>query len=80
MGLQELGREHQTLQIIKSRQSERKWERDREATNCNNCNVKFSVSIRKVSDFELLLLVQPLLCSYIADILWGGSSEGFVND
>ena len=48
-GLQELGREHQTLQIVKSRQSERKWESDKDASNCSNCNVKFSVSVRKVS-------------------------------
>lgn len=48
MGLQELGREHQTLQIVKSRQSERKWEKDKEAVACNNCSAKFNVSIRKV--------------------------------
>ncbi len=49
MGLQELGREHQTLQIVKSRQNERKWERDMEAVTCSNCNIKFSVSTRRVS-------------------------------
>ena len=49
MGLQELGREHQTLQIVKSRQSERKWEKDKEAVACNNCSAKFTVSTRKVS-------------------------------
>lgn len=48
-GLQELGREHQTLQIVKSRQSERKWESDKDATSCSNCNVKFGVSVRKVT-------------------------------
>ena len=49
MGLQELGREHQTLQIVKSRVSERKWEKDIEVMDCNNCKVKFGVSNRKVS-------------------------------
>ena len=55
MGLQELGREHQTLQIVKSRQSERKWEKDKEAMACNNCKVKFSVSVRKVPLLNLHL-------------------------
>ena len=49
VGLQELGREHQTLQIVKSRQNERKWEKDKEAVECNNCHTKFTVSIRKVT-------------------------------
>ena len=60
MGLQELGREHQTLQIVKSRQSERKWEKDKEAVACNNCNVKFSVSVRKVG--SLCRVVVVVLC------------------
>lgn len=50
MGLQELGREHQTLQIVKSRQGERKWEKDRDATACSTCNTKFSVGVRKVNN------------------------------
>lgn len=48
MGLQELGREHQNLQIVKSRQKERQWEKDSEVSACNNCSIKFSVSVRKV--------------------------------
>jgi len=47
-GLQELGREHQTLQIVHTRQSERKWEKDSDVTNCNACSKKFSVNVRKV--------------------------------
>ncbi len=43
-----LGREYQTLQIVTTRQTEHKWEKDTEAMNCNGCNVKFSVSVRKV--------------------------------
>ncbi len=48
VALQDLGREYQTLQIVTTRQTERKWEKDKEAMNCNSCNVKFSVSVRKV--------------------------------
>ena len=56
MGLQELGREHQTLQIVKSRQSERKWEKDKEVLSCNTCNLKFGVSIRKVSNSHIHII------------------------
>ncbi|CAI8024450.1 Early endosome antigen 1 [Geodia barretti] len=45
--LQELGREHQTLQVMQARASERKWESDRDATACSGCGKKFSVSVRK---------------------------------
>lgn len=55
VGMQELGREHQSLQIVKSRQSERKWEQDREVVSCHNCNAKFSVSIRKVGQSLLIM-------------------------
>ena len=46
--LQELGREHQTLQVMQSRLTQRRWESDREATECIGCKKKFSVSVRKV--------------------------------
>ena len=49
VGMQELGREYQTLQVLQSRQSERKWESDKEVTNCSSCKGKFTVSLRKVS-------------------------------
>ena len=47
--LQELGREHQTLQIVHTRQSQRKWEKDSEVSNCSACKRKFSVNVRRVS-------------------------------
>lgn len=47
--LQELGREYQTLQILHSRQGERKWEKDSEVVACHNCKRKFTVGMRKVS-------------------------------
>lgn len=59
-GLQELGREYQTLQIVTSRQSERKWEKDKEATSCNGCNAKFNVSTRRVSIGALDPVLFPL--------------------
>ena len=47
-GLQELGREHQKLQIVQSRDSQRTWEKDHDAIACNKCNKRFSVTVRKV--------------------------------
>lgn len=47
-GLQELGREYQTLQILHSKQGERQWERDGDAASCHNCKRKFNVGTRKV--------------------------------
>ena len=46
--LQELGREHQTLQVMQSRLTQRRWESDLEVTKCVGCGKKFSVSVRKV--------------------------------
>ena len=56
-GLQELGREHQTLQIVHSRQSQRKWEKDSEVSNCTACKKKFSVNVRRVSYCNNILIV-----------------------
>ena len=47
--LQELGREHQTLQVMQSRQSQRRWESDKDVLQCSSCGKKFSVSVRRVS-------------------------------
>ena len=46
--LRDLGSEFQTLQMIHSRQSDRKWDRDREVVACTNCRKSFNVSTRKV--------------------------------
>lgn len=54
-GLQELGREYQTLQLVQSRQSERKWESDKDAVNCFSCSKKFTVSVRKVGSLSTSL-------------------------
>ena len=56
-GLQELGREHQKLQIVQSRQSERKWESDKESVACRKCNKTFGVGTRRVSSFKGFCLV-----------------------
>ena len=46
--LQELGTEYQSLQLIQSRQSDRKWDKDRDIIACTNCRQSFNVSTRKV--------------------------------
>ena len=46
--LQELGREHQVLQIQINKKSNYKWVDDSLATNCDHCKKAFSVTIRKV--------------------------------
>jgi early endosome antigen 1 len=45
--LQELGQEHQTLQVMQSRASQRKWEADSDVPACPGCGKKFSVSVRR---------------------------------
>lgn len=47
--LHELGRENQSLQIEQTKQSNRRWADDSQATNCLKCKKPFSVTIRKVS-------------------------------
>jgi hypothetical protein len=47
--MQELGTELQTLQLIHSRATERKWDKDREIIACTGCRRNFTVSTRKVS-------------------------------
>ena len=44
----ELGQENQNLQVVQTKRSNRKWEKDSEIIQCNGCAKKFSVSIRKV--------------------------------
>ena len=56
MGLQELGREYQTLQMFQSRQSERRWESDKEVASCASCSKRFSVSVRRVGSTVIVEL------------------------
>ena len=46
--LQELGREHQLLQVQNYKKNNYKWVDDSEATNCTHCKSAFSVTNRKV--------------------------------
>ena len=46
--MQELGAEFQTLQLIHSRMTERKWDKDRDVVACTGCRRNFTVSTRKV--------------------------------
>ena len=47
-GMQELGSEYQTLQLIHSRQNERRWDKDKDVLACTGCKRHFTVSTRKV--------------------------------
>ena len=68
-GMQELGREYQTLQILHSRQLERKWERDSDAVACRNCKKDFSVGMRKVSIY-ICLEKQLVIIGFIFIHTW----------
>ena len=46
--LQELGSEHQSLQIQINKKSNYKWVDDSKVNNCEHCKKAFSVTIRKV--------------------------------
>lgn len=47
-GLQDLGREHQTMQMVQQRLEERRWEADRAVTHCRGCSKHFSLTTRRV--------------------------------
>ena len=55
--MQELGAEFQTLQLIHSRMSERKWDKDKDVIACTGCRRNFTVSTRKVRKKLVLYIV-----------------------
>ncbi|VDQ08069.1 unnamed protein product [Trichobilharzia regenti] len=44
----ELGRENQTLQVLRERLTNRQWTKDDEAMTCFGCDREFSISTRRV--------------------------------
>ena len=64
-GMQDLGREHQTMQVVQQRLDERRWEDDKTVTHCRGCNKRFGVATRRVSGGGMLLFVlgRLLRCS-----------------
>ena len=59
--LQELGSEHQSLQIQINKKSNYKWVDDSTVNNCDHCKKAFSVTIRKVMKGIFFLYIIELL-------------------
>ena len=70
--LQELGMEHQTLQVQSYKKANYKWIDDSLVTECNHCKKGFTVTNRKVSlkQNRLILNVLPKLKLVVAKYIY----------